>query len=350
MNGRMTLPPVVCQGIPCLRSLLLTVEKSANFHLTSEHCDHNRGESLIMLAFSTCWNSSRHTSGEALAREILDLGFDQIELGHGLKAHMVHELLAAQAKLSFSVSSLHNFCPLPPEVMVDQPDCYEFTSHRKEDRHRAIRLTMQTIDMAERFGARNVVIHSGRIRTMKHTRTLRRMVQKEGNFTKEYARAKLKAVQQREARSEAYIQRALECLIEIADYASKKGIRIGIENREHYEAMPSEREFANFLQRLDASNADYWHDFGHAQIKHNLGLLDHGEWLDRFASRAIGSHVHDVKWPFEDHCAPFTGEIPFGKFVPKFSPNCLFVFELHPFTTREDIMSAAQRWRQLFDS
>src|SRR4029079_6517173 len=121
---------------------------------------------------------------------------------------------------------------------------------------------------------------------------------------KEYARAKVMAVQEREARSEAYIQRSLECLIEIADYASKKGIRIGVENREHYEAVPSEREFANFLQRLDASNASYWHDFGPAQIKHNLGLLDHGEWLDRFAPQAMGGHVHDVKWPFNDHQAP----------------------------------------------
>jgi len=302
-----------------------------------------------MLAFSTCWNSARHTSGEALAREILDLGFDQIELGHGLKAPLVHDLLAAKAKLPFSVSSLHNYCPLPPEVMVDNPDCYEFTSHRKEDRDRAIRVTMKTIDMAERFGAPIVVIHSGRIRTLHHTKKLSHMVKQHGNFTKEYARAKVIAVQEREARSEAYIQRALECLIEIADYASKKGIRIGIENREHYEAVPSEREFANFLQRLDASNAAYWHDFGHAQIKHNLGLLDHGEWIDRFAQRAMGCHVHDVKWPFNDHQAPFTGEIPFEKFVPKFSPNCTFVFEIHPSTSREDIIAAAQRWRVLFD-
>ncbi len=115
-------------------------------------------------------------------------------------------------------------------------------------------------------------------------------------------------MQKRESVGEIYIQRALECLVEIADYASKKGIRIGIENREHYEAMPSEREFANFLQRLDASNAGYWHDFGHAQIKHNLALLNHAEWLDTIGHRCIGGHVHDVKAPFEDHRAPLPGK------------------------------------------
>ncbi|HRJ73686.1 MAG TPA: TIM barrel protein, partial [Terrimicrobiaceae bacterium] len=226
-----------------------------------------------MLAFSTSWSTRKNRSGEEIVREILDLGFDTIELGHGLKAPAVQEILAARKSLRFNVSSLHNFCPLPPEVNVDQPDCYEFTSHRPGDRERAVRLTMQTIDMAERFEARHVVIHSGRIRTLHLTEPLRALVA-EGKFlSREYARAKLEAVKKREAVGEGYIQRALECLVEIADYASKKGIRIGIENREHYEAMPSEREFENFLQRLDAVNAGYWHDFGHAQIKHNLALL-----------------------------------------------------------------------------
>lgn len=302
----------------------------------------------MQIAFSTSWNSNRHEKGAEIVEEILSLGFDTVELGHGLKAHQVQEILAAQEKLSFRVSSLHNYCPLPPEVFVDQPDCYEFTSHRLSDRQRAVRLTFQTIDMAVRFGAQRVVIHSGKIRTLKLTRPLRELVKAEGNFTKSYAQAKLKAVQEREQRSEVYIQRALECLTEVVDYASKKGVRLGLENREDYEAVPSEREFANFLQRLDAANACYWHDFGHAQIKHNLGLLDHGEWLDRFGRRALGCHVHDVRWPFEDHRAPFTGEIPFEKLVPKLSADCVFVFELHPRTAKEDILAALSRWKSLF--
>lgn len=281
-------------------------------------------------------------------REILDLGFDTIELGHGLKSPVVHEILELRSRLKFKVSSLHNFCPLPPEIMVDQPDCYEFTSHRESDRERAMRLTLQTIDMAERFEAPNVVIHSGRIRTLKLTKGLRDMVEDGQFLSKRYARAKLEAVQKREAVSEVYLQRALNCLIEVADYASKKGVRIGIENREHYEAMPSEREFANFLQRLDAANAGYWHDFGHAQIKHNLALLNHGEWLDAIGKEGIGCHVHDVKAPFNDHNAPFTGEINFGELVPKLPNATVFVFEIHPRVPREEIIAAREHWLTLF--
>ncbi len=300
-----------------------------------------------MLSFSTSWNARRAASGEVIAREILDLGFENIELGHGLKAHQVQGLLEAQKSLKFGVSSLHNFCPLPPEVMVDQPDCYEFTSHRPADRERAVRLTQQTIDMAERFGTSNVVMHCGRIRSLNLTGPLRELAAESGRFDRAYLRAKVEAVKRREAVSEIYIQRSLECLVEAADYAAKKGIRLGIENREHYEAVPSEREFTNFLQRLDAANAGYWHDFGHAQIKHNMGLINHGQWLDAIGARAIGCHVHDVKRPFDDHRAPFTGEIPFETLIPKLPNGVVFVFELHSDVQKPDILSAAERWKSL---
>jgi sugar phosphate isomerase/epimerase len=300
-----------------------------------------------MLSCSTNWNSARGKPGKQVVQEILDLGFDAIELGHGLSAPVVHEILELRKKIPFVVSSLHNFCPLPPEVLVDQPDCYEFTSPRPGDRERAVRLTLQTIDMAERFEASVVVVHTGRIRSLHLTGHLRELVE-EGKFlSKEFARAKLRAVKSREGIAGGYTRRAYECLVEVLEYASKKGIRIGVENREHYEAVPSERDFLDFLRLLDKPNAGYWHDFGHAQIKENLALLDHADWLDRMGSRAFGCHVHDVKWPFKDHCPPFTGEINFAKLIPKLPKGCLFVFELRPGFAREEIVAAAARWKEL---
>jgi sugar phosphate isomerase/epimerase len=303
-----------------------------------------------MLSFSTSWNTVSGKSGKQIVQEILELGFDAIELGHGLHASVVHEMLELQKEVSFVVSSLHNFCPLPPEVMVDQPDCYEFTSDRPGDRERAVRLTLQTIDMAERFEAPVVVVHTGRIRALKLTHRLRELVE-EGEFlSKKFARVKLEAVKRRESLGAMYAQRALECLGEILAYASRKGIRIGIENREHYEAVPSEREFLDFFQLLNSTSAGYWHDFGHAQIKQNLAFLDHGDFLDRMGHHAIGCHVHDVKWPFKDHCPPFTGEIDYVRLVPKLPKDCRFVFELRPRTPREEIVAAADRWRKLFEA
>lgn len=300
-----------------------------------------------MLSCSTNWNSARGKPGKQIVQEILDLGFDAIELGHGLNAPVVHEILELRKKIPFVVSSLHNFCPLPPEVLVDQPDCYEFTSPRPGDRERAVRLTIQTIDMAERFEAPLVVVHTGRIRSLRLTSHLRELVEDGKFLSKEFVRAKLQAVKSRESIAGGYTRRAYECLVEVLEYASKKGIRIGVENREHYEAVPSERDFPDFLRLLDKPNAGYWHDFGHAQIKENLALLDHADWLDRMGSRAFGCHVHDVKWPFKDHCPPFTGEVNFAKLIPKLPKGCLFVFELRPGFSGEEIIAAAARWKEL---
>jgi sugar phosphate isomerase/epimerase len=303
-----------------------------------------------MLSCSTSWNAALGKPAREIVQEILDLGFDAIELGHGLSATMVHEILELRKKMPFVVSSLHNFCPMPPEVMVDHPDCYEFTSLRQGDRERATRLTMLTIDMAERFEAPLVVVHTGRIRALKLTSPLRGLVEDGKFLTKEFAHKKLQAVKSRENVSGCYTRWALQYLAELLEYASKKGVRIGIENREHYEAVPSEREFEEFLGILNSPSAGYWHDFGHAQIKQNLALLDHEDWLDRMGHRTIGCHVHDVKWPFKDHCPPFTGEINYSKLIPKLPKDCLFVFELRPRTPREQVVVAADRWKKLFGS
>ena len=51
-----------------------------------------------MLSFSTSWNAGSGKSGKDIIREILDLGFDAIELGHGLSAPMVYEMLELRKK------------------------------------------------------------------------------------------------------------------------------------------------------------------------------------------------------------------------------------------------------------
>ena len=57
----------------------------------------------------------------------------------------------------------------------------------------------------------------------------------------------------------------------------------------------------------------YWHDFGHVQVKHNLGFLDHVEWLREVAPRLVGCHLHDTQWPGRDHMAPFTGDVEYDR-------------------------------------
>ncbi len=47
------------------------------------------------LSISTCWNSARHSDGYAMVGEILDLGFDRIELSHGTRLTLVAGIVRA---------------------------------------------------------------------------------------------------------------------------------------------------------------------------------------------------------------------------------------------------------------
>src|SRR5881296_3778450 len=116
-----------------------------------------------MIAFSTCWNSGRHTCGDEMLREILALGFNLIELGHGIRISLMPGIQKMFDAGEVRFSSLHNFCPLPVEVMSASPDYYEFSAVSSEERERAVRQTFQTIDFAARLNAPFVVLHLGQV-------------------------------------------------------------------------------------------------------------------------------------------------------------------------------------------
>ncbi len=298
----------------------------------------------MTLSLSTCWNSWKHHDGRAIAEEILGLGFDTLEISHGIRSSQLEGILAAKSKRKFNVSSVHNFLPMPIEVTSDSPDCYEFTSPRPSERERAVKLTLTTIDWAAKLEAPFVVIHTGRIRSLDLTRILRKTLESQGMFSDAYIKAKFDALKAREKASEVHDALILDCLTQVVGHAGKAGVKLGLENREHYESAPLDRQFDLFLKRLASPHAGYWHDFGHAQIKHNLGLLDHAQLLKRMSPNLLGCHIHDTRWPFRDHCPPFTGDTPFDQLVPLLPKSCATIFEIAPRTDAGDIRKAADQW------
>jgi len=302
-----------------------------------------------MIAFSTCWNSSRHTAGDAMLREIKNqLGFDLIELGHGVRLSLmpgVQEMFDA-GKVRFS--SLHNFCPLPVEVLSASPDCYTFSSRSAIERQRAIKQTLQTIDFAARLGAPFVVLHLGSVPMKPVTESLIALAKKGEMFSREYVRRKVKAVAERESLGVDFLARVKESLQPIIARAAERNVRLGIENRRDYEDIPSEREIPGLLEELDSPQVGYWHDFGHLQIKANLGFIDHEEWLRVIGPRTLGCHLQDCIWPAQDHQPPFAGGVDLEKLVPLLPKDCLFVWEMSPRKTAEEIRRSVAVWKERF--
>ena len=280
--------------------------------------------------------------------EILSLGFQRIELGHGIRLSLMEGIQQRFQKGDFAISSLHNFCPLPIEIPRAAPDCYQFSSANARERDRALKHTFQTIDFAQRFNARFVVLHLGSTPLGDYTDRLQNLAEAGHLHSREYVREKLACIRKRENTAPPFLQHAKDCLTRVAKYAADKGVRLGIESRHSYEEIPNEIEMIDVLEQFNIPEVGYWHDFGHVQVKHNLGFLDHREWLAQVAPRLIGCHLHDTKWPGRDHLAPFSGDVEYDCLVPLLPRDTLLVFEMSPRRTREEIIEAREKWVQKF--
>lgn len=304
-----------------------------------------------MLAFSTCWNNSRHSDGEAMIDEIREIGFHNIELSHGMTVAKLPGIRRAFAGGGFVCSGVHNYFPSPVEVMIDAPDAYEYTSHREWERKRAMEMTLKTLELAAEFRANYLVLHMGSVPLSRRgiTSSLTEMVAQGRQRERAYQLAKIDFIKKREKQAPLYFSRAIDALELIVEKAEEFGIMLAVESRSRYDDVPSEREMLHLQEHFkDHPWVGYWHDFGHVQLKHNLGLLDHEDWLCRISPHIIGGHVHDVEWPARDHRVPFTGTLIYENLLPYFPPHCPLVWELSSSRKREEIEAALPIWRHRF--
>jgi sugar phosphate isomerase/epimerase len=302
-----------------------------------------------VIAFSTGWNSGRHISGDAMLREIkTKLGFDLIELDHGIRMPLMPGIQKMFDTGEIRFSSLHNFCPLRAEAMAASPDCYQFSAASAKERERAVTQTFQAIDLAGQLNAPFIVLHLGQVNMPPISDRLIAMAKAGEYLSRKYVRLKIKAVQERERDALEYLQHVKDCLRRVIEYAGSKGVCLGIESRRAYEEIPTERELAELLEEMNSPHLGYWHDFGYSQIKENLGFIDHAEWLRVIGPRAFGCHVQDCIWPARDRQPPFTGSVDFEKLVPLLPTNCLFVWKMNPNRTADAIRQSVQMWKERF--
>jgi sugar phosphate isomerase/epimerase len=283
-----------------------------------------------MYSLSTCWNSRRHTDGRAMLREIRDLGFAWAELSHGIRLSLLPGIIDAVNAGEIKISSLHNFCPLPVGVNHASPNLYEFSDERPRQRELAVKYTLKTFDLAERVKAPVVVLHLGSMDLKDYTEKLTGMLERDGKKSPRYEKLRAEAAAKREAAKTKAVERTNETLHQLLPEAEKRGLKLGIENRQALEEIPLDNDFEHFFREFDSPNMVYWHDVGHAQIKETLGFLDHKKHLEALAPRLAGFHIHDVIFPAHDHAPPGAGTVDFAALKPFVKPDHIKVLELHP--------------------
>ncbi len=288
-----------------------------------------------------------------MLREIADLGFEKVELSHGIRITLVPGILKAVEEGVIRVGSVHNFCPLPMGVMQAAPNFFQPSSEDSREREQWLRQTKRSIDFAAQVGASLLVCHLGSVRYLwlmpdRHMASyLRRRPDAVSAGDPAYRALVEKALHKFRKRMVPYWRNTQEGVLSVLDYAEEKGIRLGLENRERFEELPVDADFPEFLAGLPAhSPAGYWHDAGHAHLKEGMGLLDHRRQLENNAGRLLGFHLHDVA-DGHDHQAIGTGSIDFGMVAGFFKPEHLFVIELSPRVSVEGVRASKARVEEL---
>lgn len=283
-----------------------------------------------------------------MLREIRGLGFEYAELSHGVRISLLPGVLEAVDAGEIKISSLHNFCPLPIGINHAAPNIFKFTSTDARERENAYRHTVKTIETAARVRARLVVLHMGAVEMKDYTDKLVDMVGEGQRETPKFQKLCQEVEAKRESKKERHVEHAYELLRRIIEQAERHQILLGIENREALEEIPFESDFNFFFQEFKTPLVRYWHDTGHAQIKENIGFINHAFHLESMAPKLAGFHIHDVQFPGRDHCPPGSGMIDFAALKPFVKPEHIKVFELNPGMSVEELQTGVAHIKSLW--
>jgi sugar phosphate isomerase/epimerase len=283
-----------------------------------------------------------------MLREVRELGFEYAELSHGTRLSLVPGILEAVDAGEMKISSLHNFCPLPMGVTHAAPNLFKFSAEMRRERELAEKHTLKTLEFAERVKAPAVVLHLGSIDMRDYTDKLLEMVARGDKESTKYRKLCMEVDEKREARKEPCFDRVKELLRKIVTEAEARGLKLGAENRQALEELPVDTDFQFLFREVSSPNLGYWHDTGHAQIKENLGFIQHSMHLESLRDNLLGFHIHDVQFPGKDHCMPGSGTIDFAALKPMLKPEHIRVFELSPSLTVDQVRSGVEHVKALW--
>lgn len=306
------------------------------------------------LSISSCWSSGRHKDGYEMITEAVDLGFTEMELSHGIRMSLLPGILKAVEEKLIRISSVHNFCPLPPGIHYPAPNLYQPSSGDRREIIQWERYTRQTIDFAHRIEAPRIVTHLGSVSFFWRSPALRlrKFIQQAGDQfdarAEVYQQFRERVLGRLQRKRQPYWERTLKSLELVLPEAREKGVVLCIENRENFEELPFDDQFASLFEHFRGETAlAAWHDTGHASLKQRYGFLEHQEFLRQTADRLAGFHLHDVTREGKDHQEIGTGQIDFPMVASFFQPDHSLVLELSPGLSREQVLASREAVEKL---
>ena len=286
-----------------------------------------------------------------MLQEMAGLGFESVELSHGIRITLVPGILKAVEEGVVKISTTHNFCPLPTGVVQAAPNLFEPSCREHREHDQWLRHTKRSLDFAAQMKARALVCHLGSVTFFwfNPARNLRNYLHDHPDagrtpHDQAYHALLAKSLAKLRKRMGPFWEQTKASVNEMLDYAKQKGVKLAFENRETFEELPLDADYFDFLAGLPAdAPVGYWHDTGHADIKEGMGLLNHRQHLAQNAPRLLGFHLHDVDAKGQDHQAIGAGHIDFKMVSEFWRPEHLLTIELGPRATVDDVRASKQR-------
>ncbi len=292
----------------------------------------------MQVALSTMWGIGKFPNVAQFVKAAGALGFTRFELNHAINSVMLEGLDLN----GYLITSVHEPCPADISVPMLKERNWLISATDEEQRRQGVLATRRSIDLAHRLGASAVIVHPGKVDVDPALENaLRKLYQQGQANTSEYARLQEQLIAARAAQAGANMRAVRRSVQELAGYASRLGVRLGLENRYHYYEIPLPDELDELLNTSTAESVGFWYDVGHAQTLDRLGLYPHEEWLKRFSRRIVGVHLHDVVG-IQDHHAAGKGEVDWnmvGRYLPA---EALRTCEFQNFNSPEQVVTGVQ--------
>lgn len=290
------------------------------------------------VALSTMWGIGRFPTLDEFFTNARALGWSRFELNHAVDSAMLRGLNLN----GYRIPSVHEPCPADISVSTLKSRGWLISATEEENRRQGVAAIRRSIDLARELSAQVIVVHPGKVDIDPAPEdTLRSLYKRGKSNTAEYRQAKEAYVAIRAARAEENLRAARRSLIELAEYAGRRRIRLGLENRYHYHEIPLPAELGFLLEIGYDDVVGFWYDVGHAHALDQLGFFAHAEWLKRFASRIVGVHLHDVVG-VDDHRAAGLGQVNWDMVAPYLPAEAMRTCEFQNFTSPEQVTAGVQ--------
>jgi sugar phosphate isomerase/epimerase len=252
--------------------------------------------------------------------------------------HQINSVMLSSVDLGkYTISSIHEPCPADISEEILKARDWMISSPDETCRQQGVAAVKRSIELAGALSIRTVVVHSGHVSLdMVLEKKLRSLFDTGQAGSAEYQETKDRMLERRLELIGPHLEAVRISLKELLDYASRFGLRLGLENRYHYFDIPNQEEMSLLLDLEGPERIGFIYDVGHATAMDRLGFFANEVWLKRFGKRILGAHLHDVVGVV-DHYAPGLGDVDFRLIAGYLPKEAFRTVEVMSFNTPEQI-------------